>query len=96
MQVGAAIGVKNFMERCRRLIEAEVDVLVVDIAHGHSSLAVEATKQIKETWPDVQVVAGNVCTEQGARDLCLAGADGIKVGVGPGSMYALLLVFKGF
>jgi IMP dehydrogenase len=68
--VGAAIGVKNFMDRARRLIEAEVDLLVVDIAHGHSSLAIDATKLLKKTWPDLQVVAGNVCTEEGARDLC--------------------------
>jgi len=90
--VGAAIGVKNYLDRARRLIEAEVDLLVVDIAHGHSSLAIEATKTLKKTWPHIEVVAGNVCTEDGARDLCLAGADAVKVGVGPGSICITRLV----
>ncbi len=75
------------MERAAALIEAGCDVLVVDIAHGHSTLAIEATKTLKKHFPTTDLIAGNVCSAEGTRDLILAGADGIKVGVGPGSMY---------
>lgn len=86
--VGAAIGVKaGFVERAEALVKAGCDVLVIDIAHGHSDLAINATKAIKQKFPKgVDVIAGNVATAEGARALIEAGADGIKVGVGPGSI----------
>jgi IMP dehydrogenase len=84
--VGAAIGaVGDYMERAAALVEAEVDVLVVDIAHGHSEHALRATRRVKDAFPEVQLIAGNVATAEGARDLASAGADAIKVGVGPGA-----------
>jgi IMP dehydrogenase len=84
--VGAAIGaVGDYMERADALVAAEVDVLVVDIAHGHSEHALQATRRVKDAFPDVQLIAGNVATAEGARDLAEAGADAIKVGVGPGA-----------
>merc|ERR1712137_1355738 len=85
--VGAAVGVKEGdIERAEALVEAGADVIVVDIAHGHSDLAVNAIRALKERIPNVDVIAGNVCTAEGTRDLIEAGADGIKVGVGPGSI----------
>lgn len=84
--VGAAIGVRDgFMDRVDSLIKAEVDVLVVDIAHGHSDNAINTIKAIKKKYPNVEVIGGNVATAQGALDLINAGADGIKVGIGSGS-----------
>jgi IMP dehydrogenase len=84
--VGAAIGVaEDYFERARQLIEAEIDVLVIDIAHGHSVLAIEALRAIKKKFADQEVIVGNVATESGVKDLIRAGADGVKVGVGPGS-----------
>jgi IMP dehydrogenase len=84
--VGAAIGaVGDYLERAEALVAAEVDVLVVDIAHGHSEHALRATREVKDAFPDVQLVAGNVATAEGAHDLAAAGADAIKVGVGPGA-----------
>ena len=85
--VGAAVGVKSgFLERAAALVEAGVDVLCVDIAHGHSDLGVEATRALKDAFPNVDLIAGNVATYEGAVDLIEAGADAIKVGVGPGSI----------
>ena len=85
--VGAAIGVKDdTIERATALIAAGVDVLVIDIAHGHSELAITVLKQLKSKFPNVDVIAGNVATVQGTRELIEAGADGIKVGIGPGSI----------
>eukprot|EP01090_Pellita_catalonica_P015722 TRINITY_DN430_c0_g1_i1.p1 TRINITY_DN430_c0_g1~~TRINITY_DN430_c0_g1_i1.p1 ORF type:complete len:509 (+),score=96.77 TRINITY_DN430_c0_g1_i1:47-1573(+) len=86
--VGAAVGVKRpaFLNRADALVRAGVDVLVIDIAHGHSDLAIEALKSIKAKYPDIDVIAGNVATAEGTRALIEAGADGIKVGVGPGSI----------
>lgn len=87
LRVAAAIGVKEgFLDRARALVDAGCDALVVDIAHGHSTLGIETTRAVKEALPDVDVVAGNVATAEGTRDLILAGADAIKVGVGPGSI----------
>jgi IMP dehydrogenase len=84
--VGAAIGaVGDYMERAQALVEAEVDVLVVDIAHGHSEHALRATRHVKDAFPEVQLIGGNVATGEGTRDLADAGADAIKVGVGPGA-----------
>ncbi len=87
LRVGAAIGVKgDFLDRAKRLTKSNVDVLVLDIAHGHSSHALDAIRKIKKALPEVQLVAGNVATKEGARDLIRAGADSIKVGVGSGSI----------
>lgn len=84
--VGAAIGVKDdFMERAQALIKAGTDVLVLDIAHGHSDIALNAIKTIRQQLGEVEVVAGNVATSEAARDLIAAGVDGVKVGVGPGA-----------
>ncbi|HEY2827159.1 MAG TPA: IMP dehydrogenase [Pirellulales bacterium] len=84
LRVGAAIGVHDF-ERAESLISKSVDVLVVDSAHGHSANAIETVKTIKKRW-EIEVVAGNVATKQGAADLIAAGADAVKVGIGPGSI----------
>jgi IMP dehydrogenase len=85
LRVGAAIGV-NDLERARLLIEAEADVLVVDTAHGHSRNVLETVKELKKRFKDKPVVAGNIATSEAARDLIAAGADGLKVGIGPGSI----------
>ena len=84
LRVGAAVGVLD-LERAGRLIESGVDVLVVDSAHGHSKNVIETVRQIKRQW-SIDVIAGNVATASGARDLLDAGADTIKVGIGPGSI----------
>jgi IMP dehydrogenase len=84
--VGAAIGaVGDYPERAAALVEAGADVLVVDIAHGHAEHAIRATRDVKRRFPDVDLVAGNVATAEGTRDLIEAGADAVKVGVGPGA-----------
>lgn len=84
--VGAAIGVMNdTMERTAALLEAGVDLLVVDVAHGHAESVISIVKQLKARWPDVDLVAGNVATAEGALDLIEAGVDAVKVGVGPGA-----------
>ena len=86
LRVGAAIGVKeDFLMRARALVSAGVDVLVVDIAHGHSDNEIEVVERLKRELPSVEVIAGNVATKQGALDLIRAGADGIKVGIGGGA-----------
>jgi IMP dehydrogenase len=84
LRVGAAVGVFDY-ERAESLIEKDVDFLVVDSAHGHSFNVIETVKRIKERW-DIDVVAGNVATREGASDLIAAGADTVKVGIGPGSI----------
>ncbi len=85
--VGAAVGVKgDFMERAESLLEADADVLVVDIAHGHSENAINTVHHIKKAFPDSELVAGNVATAKGAEDLIKAGVDAVKVGVGSGSI----------
>ena len=87
LRVAAAVGVKgDYMARSRRLLEAGADALVVDIAHGHSSYAIDTVRLIKKELGDVEVVAGNVATAKGALDLIRAGADAVKVGVGSGSI----------
>ncbi|MFC1679830.1 IMP dehydrogenase, partial [Elusimicrobiota bacterium] len=84
--VGAAVGVVgDYLERAQSLHDAGADVLVVDVAHGHADHVIETIKRIKKTRPAAEVVAGNVATFEGARDLARAGADGVKVGVGPGA-----------
>jgi len=84
LRVGAAVGVEDH-ERVACLIEKGVDVVVVDSAHGHSTNIVETVREIKRQW-DIDVIAGNVATEEGARDLVRAGADAVKIGIGPGSI----------
>jgi len=84
LRVGAAVGV-NQLDRAAALIEAEVDVLTVDSAHGHSRNVIETVKAIKKQF-DIEVIAGNVATREGAAALIDAGADGIKAGIGPGSI----------
>ena len=85
--VGAAIGVgKDLQERAEKLVEAGVDVFVLDSAHGDSKGVIEAVQSIKKQFPQIDVVAGNVATAAGAKSLISAGADAIKVGVGPGSI----------
>ncbi len=85
--VGAAVGVgTDLEERCQLMVNEEVDVLVVDTAHGHSAGVIRAIKRIHHNWPDLPVIAGNVVTEEGVEALSKAGANGIKIGVGAGSI----------
>jgi IMP dehydrogenase len=84
LRVGAAVGVHDY-ERAGSLIDKGVDFLVVDSAHGHSANVIETVREIKRRWA-IDVVAGNVATHDGARDLAKAGADAVKVGIGPGSI----------
>ncbi len=87
LRVGAAIGATgDFLERAQELAKAKVDVLAIDSAHGHSMLVVEAIKKVKAKLPDVELIAGNVATFDGACELVRAGVDGVKVGIGPGSI----------
>lgn len=93
LRVGAAVGVGDGTdERVEALIEAGVDVLVVDTAHGHSQGVLDRIKWIKKNFPDVQVIGGNIATAAAARDLCYAGADAVKVGIGPGSICTTRIV----
>ncbi len=85
--VGAAVGVKgDFIERTEKLLDAGADVIVIDIAHGHSENAINAVKSIRKAFPDCELIAGNVATAQGTKDLIDAGVDAVKVGVGSGSI----------
>ena len=84
---GAGVGITaNMMDRVAALVAAHVDVIVVDSAHGHSKNILEAVKKIKATYPDLQVIAGNIATGEATRALIEAGADAVKVGIGPGSI----------
>ena len=84
---GAAIGITaNVLERTAALVEAQVDVVVLDSAHGHSANVLHCVRTIKEHYPELQVIAGNVATGEAARALIEAGADAVKVGIGPGSI----------
>ena len=84
---GAAVGATaDVLDRMAALIEANVDVIVIDTAHGHSVGVIETVKRIKNAYPDVQLIAGNVATAEATRELIEAGADCIKVGIGPGSI----------
>ncbi|AWI10744.1 Inosine-5'-monophosphate dehydrogenase [Caldibacillus thermoamylovorans] len=85
--VGAAVGItKDTMKRTEMLYKANVDVIVVDTAHGHSKGVIEVVKQIKELYPDLNLIAGNVATAEATKELFEAGADVVKVGIGPGSI----------
>jgi IMP dehydrogenase len=88
LRVGAAIGAhpQKDLERARALVEAGVDVLVVDTAHGHSVGVLDAVSRVRDAFPDVQIIAGNVATRSGAAALVERGVDAVKVGVGPGSI----------
>src|ERR1700722_20112055 len=87
LRVGAAIGSGgDFLERAHELVNKKVDVLAIDSAHGHSERVMEAIAAVKRAFPEVQLIAGNVATFEGARDLIALGVDGVKVGIGPGSI----------
>ncbi len=87
LRVGAAVGsTGDFLERAIELSKAKVDLLAIDSAHGHSARVMEAIREIKHRLPEMQLVAGNVATAEGARDLIALGIDGLKVGIGPGSI----------
>ena len=87
LRVGGAIGVtKDILDRARELVHAKVDVLVLDSSHGHSQGVLEALKLTRKRFPSTPIIAGNVATEEGARDLIRRGADAVKVGIGPGSI----------
>src|SRR5579871_6074592 len=87
LRVGAAIGATgDFLERAKELVRRKVDVIAIDTAHGHSSRVMSAIKTIKSKLPEVQLITGNVATYEGARELASLGVDGIKVGIGPGSI----------
>jgi len=87
LRVGAALGsTGDYLERAQELVKKKVDVLAIDSAHGHQTRVLEAVAAIKHALPDVQLIAGNVATFEGARDLIALGVDGVKVGIGPGSI----------
>jgi IMP dehydrogenase len=86
LRVGAAVGVGDYSERVPELLKAGADIVVVDTAHGHSQGVIDAVKGVKKKFPDLDVVAGNIATAEAARDLIRAGADCVKVGIGPGSI----------
>ena len=87
LRVGAAIGATgDFLERAQELIARKVDVLAIDTAHAHSSRVMNAVKSIKHKFPEVQLLTGNVATYEGAKELISLGVDGVKVGIGPGSI----------
>jgi IMP dehydrogenase len=93
LRVGASVGVGEDTDaRVEALINANVDVLVVDTAHGHSKNVLDRVKWIKQNYPDIQVIGGNVATAEGAKALVKAGADGVKVGIGPGSICTTRIV----
>jgi IMP dehydrogenase len=93
LRVGAAVGATgDFLERAQELVRKKVDVIVIDTAHGHSDRVMQAIAEVKKHLPEVDLVAGNVGTYDGARDLIDLGVDGIKVGIGPGSICTTRIV----
>lgn len=86
LRVGAAIGVHESIERTEALLDAGADVIVLDIAHGHLEAGLDTIRDVKDEFGDIELVAGNIATAEAAEDLIAAGADCVKVGVGPGSM----------
>ena len=85
--VGGAVGVKgDYLDRTEELLNAGTDIIVVDIAHGHSDNAINAVHMIKKAFPDCELIAGNVATGEGVKDLIKAGVDAVKIGVGSGSI----------
>lgn len=91
LRVGAAVGVGQ-LERVEALIKADVDVLVLDSAHGHSKNIIDSIKAIKANFPNIELIAGNVATKEATKALCEAGADAVKVGIGPGSICTTRIV----
>ncbi|TKX28763.1 IMP dehydrogenase [Campylobacter sp. MIT 12-5580] len=89
--VGAAVGVGQ-LERVQALVEAGVDIIVLDSAHGHSKGIIDTAKAIKKTFPKLELIAGNVATAKATKALCEAGVDGVKVGIGPGSICTTRIV----
>ena len=93
LRVGAAIGVgKDMQDRLKKLMAAETDVIVVDTAHGHSKMVIDAIKSIRKQYPKLQLIAGNIATKEAAKALVKAGVDAIKVGIGPGSICTTRIV----
>jgi len=92
LMVGGATGVKDALERVSALVGEEVDVVVIDTSHGHTKNVIETVKKIRKEFPHLQIIAGNVVTKEGTKALIEAGADGIKVGVGPGSICTTRIV----
>ena len=93
LRVGAAVGATgDFLERAQEMAKAKVDVLAIDSAHGHSTRVIEAVRTIKQKLPNIDLIAGNVGTYEGAEALAKAGADGVKVGIGPGSICTTRIV----
>src|SRR5207302_10198091 len=89
----AAIGASgDYMERAQELVKTKVDVLAIDSAHGHSARVIEAVKTVKAKLPEVDLVAGNVATFDGACELVRSGVDAVKVGIGPGSICTTRIV----
>ena len=86
LRVGAAVGISGTVDRAGALIDAGVDLLVLDSAHGHSKNVINSVKLLKKNFPQIEVMAGNVATAEGTTDLIEAGADAVKVGIGPGSI----------
>ena len=87
LRVGAAIGTgADTLERAEALVKSEVDVLVIDTAHGHSTKVIDVVKQIRKIYPDIDIIAGNVATAEASQDLINVGVDAVKVGIGPGSI----------
>ena len=93
LRVGAALGVgADMLDRAKALVETKVDILCLDSSHGHSKGVLGALRKLKEAFPGTEVIAGNVATYQGAKDLVLAGADAVKIGIGPGSICTTRIV----
>ena len=93
LRVGAALGVgSDLLDRAKALVDAQVDLLCLDSSHGHSTSVIEALRTIHKLYPNTQIIAGNVATYLGARDLCHAGASAVKVGIGPGSICTTRIV----
>jgi IMP dehydrogenase len=87
LRAGAAIGASgDFLERAEELVRMKVDVIAIDTAHGHTSRVIDAVKAVKRQYPELDVIVGNIATEEAASDLISAGADAIKIGMGPGSI----------
>ena len=93
LRVAAAVGIgKSGMVRAKALVEAEVDIIIVDTAHGHSELVINMVKNLRESYPDLTIIGGNIATAEAALALCKAGVDCVKVGIGPGSICTTRLV----
>jgi IMP dehydrogenase len=93
LRVGAALGVgPDLLARAKAMLDARADLLCLDSSHGHSAGVLGALRSLREAFPDVQIIAGNIATYQGAKDLCAAGASAVKIGIGPGSICTTRIV----